>query len=54
MFFKKDPVKKLKKQYAKMMEEARDIQRTGDLKLYAVKMEEAEKVAQQIDDLRKP
>ena len=50
--FKKDPVKKLTKQYLKLMEEARDIQRSGDLKLYAKKIEEAEKLAQEIDKLK--
>jgi hypothetical protein len=51
--FKKDPIKKLKKQYARLMAEARDIQRSGDLKLYAVKISKAEEVAQQIDNLKK-
>lgn len=51
--FKKDPVKQLSKQYEKMMLEARDIQRTGDLKLYAKKIEAAEKVALQIEALKK-
>ena len=50
--FKKDPLKKLNKQYQKLMEEARDIQRSGDLKLYAKKIEEAEKVAQLIEKLK--
>ncbi|MDH3709212.1 MAG: DUF6435 family protein [Cyclobacteriaceae bacterium] len=47
--FKKNPIKKLNRQYQKLMEEARDIQRTGDLKLYAQKIEEAELVAQEIE-----
>ena len=50
--FKKDPSKKLKKQYAKLMEEARDIQRSGDLKLYADKILEAEEIAKQIETLK--
>jgi len=50
-FLKKDPVKKLNRQYQKLMEEARDIQRSGDLKLYARKIEEAEAVAKQIEEL---
>ena len=50
-FLKKDPVQKLNRQYQKLMEEARDIQRSGDLKLYARKIEEAEAVAQQIEAL---
>ena len=47
--FKKNPLKKLNRQYQKLMEEARDIQRSGDLKLYARKIEEAESVAQEIE-----
>ena len=50
--FKKDPLKKLTTQYQKLMEEARDIQRSGDLKLYAKKIEEAEAVAKEIDQQR--
>ena len=50
--FKKDPVKKLNKQYEKMMLEARDIQRTGDLKLYAKKIAAAEEVAKKINELK--
>ncbi|MGI9545505.1 MAG: DUF6435 family protein [Cyclobacteriaceae bacterium] len=49
--FKKDPQKKLRKKYEKRMLEARDIQRSGDLKLYAKKMEEAEQLAQEIQNL---
>ena len=51
--FKKDPLKKLNKQYEKMMLEARDIQRTGDLKLYSKKIAAAEEVAKQINELKK-
>lgn len=50
--FKKDPVKALEKQYEKMMEEAMHIQRSGDLKLYAVKIEEAEKLLKEIEAKR--
>ena len=50
--FKKDPVKKLNKQYEKMMLEARDTQRTGDLKLYAKKIAAAEEVAKKINELK--
>jgi hypothetical protein len=51
--FKKDPVKKLEAEYAKLMEEAMHIQRSGDLKLYAVKIEEAEELLRKIEELRK-
>jgi len=50
--FKKDPVKKLNKKYQRMMEKARDIQRTGDLKKYAAVIEEAEEVAKEIETLK--
>ncbi len=50
-FFKKDPVKKLEKKYLRLMEEARDIQRSGDLRLYAKKIEEAETVQREIEQL---
>lgn len=49
--FSKNPTKKLEKEYKKVMLEARDIQRSGDLKLYAKKMEEAEIIAEKIAQL---
>ena len=52
-FFKKDPVKQLEKNYQKLLEEAMELQRSGDIKNYALKMEEAEKVEKQIDELLK-
>jgi len=51
-FLKKDPVQTLEKQYAKLMEEAMHIQRSGDLKAYARKIEEAEAVQQEIEKLK--
>jgi precorrin-4 methylase len=51
--FKTDPLKKLRKEYAKKMEHARDVQRSGDLKLYARLMEENEALAKKIEDLNK-
>ncbi|MCB0597369.1 MAG: Lacal_2735 family protein [Lewinellaceae bacterium] len=51
--FKKDPVKKLEKEYLKLMEEAMRIQRGGDIKAYAAKVAEAEEVQKQIEELRK-
>jgi hypothetical protein len=50
--FRSDPIKKLKREYAQLMAEARDIQRSGDLKLYAVKISKAEEVARQIESLK--
>lgn len=51
-FFKKDPVQNLEKQYARLMEEAMHIQRSGDLKAYARKIEEAEAIQQEIEVLK--
>lgn len=50
--FKKDPIKKLEKEYAKLMEEAMQIQRGGDIKAFAAKSAEAEAVAQRIEELK--
>jgi len=50
--FKKDPVKKLEKKYEKLMEEAMNLQRGGDIKGYAKKMGEAEEVQKQIEEMR--
>jgi hypothetical protein len=46
--FKNDPAKKLQQQYAKLMEEAMQLQRKGDIKGYALKVEAAEKLAAEI------
>lgn len=50
--FKKDPVKKLEKEYLRLMEEAMRIQRSGDIKAYSAKVAEAEEVQQKIDALK--
>ena len=50
-FFKKDPIKKLEKRYLTMMEEARDLQRSGDLKAYAKKIAESEELQLKIEEL---
>ncbi|MEM9857405.1 MAG: DUF6435 family protein [Bacteroidota bacterium] len=50
--FKSDPIKKLKKQRSQLLEEAMKIQRSGDLKLYATKMEAIEKLEKEIADLQ--
>ncbi len=49
--FKKDPTKELREQYAKMLEEARDLQRKGDIKGFAQKSAEAEEVAKKLEAL---
>lgn len=51
--FKKDPTKALEKKHAALLEEAMRIQRSGDLKAYALKIEEAKKVEDEIDRLSK-
>ncbi|MCB0589220.1 MAG: Lacal_2735 family protein [Phaeodactylibacter sp.] len=50
--FKKDPVKKLERQYLKLMEEAMRIQRSGDIKSYSAKVAEAEEIQKRIDELK--
>lgn len=50
-FFKKNPTAKLEKQYEKLLEEAMQLQRKGDIKGYAVKSAEAEAVLQEIEKL---
>jgi hypothetical protein len=49
--FKKDPAKQLKEEYAKLLEEARDLQRKGDIKGFAQKSAEAEAVMEKIESL---
>jgi hypothetical protein len=51
-FFKTDPLKKLELQRKKLLEEAMHIQRSGDLKLYANKMEIIDKLEKEIELLR--
>ena len=50
--FKKDPAKKLEKAYRAKLEEARDLQRSGDIKGYAVAMDEAETILKQLEAVR--
>lgn len=50
--FKKDPVEQLKKEYQAVMEEAMHIQRSGDLKAYARKIETAERILAEIETLK--
>ena len=50
--FKKDPIKKLEKQHAKLLEEAMQLQRGGDIKAYAKKMGEAEELEKKIEEMR--
>ena len=50
--FKNDPLKQLEKRHARLLEEAVTIQRSGDLRAYAAKIEEAERLQAEIDALR--
>jgi hypothetical protein len=52
-FKKKDKVKDLEARYAALLLEGRDIQRSGDLKAYAVKVEETEKVLAELEAAKK-
>ncbi len=49
--FKSNPADKLRKKRKKLLEEAMHVQRSGDLKLYAKKMEEVESLSEQIESL---
>jgi hypothetical protein len=51
-FLKKYPINILEKKRAKLLEEAMHIQRSGDLKLYALKMENIGKPEKEIESLR--
>lgn len=51
-FFKKDPAKKLEKQYRLLLEKARDAQRQGDIKQYAQLTGDAEYVLKRLESLR--
>ena len=50
--FKKDPVKKMEKEYYALLEKARDIQRSGDIKEYARLTAEAEELLQKIEAMK--
>jgi hypothetical protein len=52
--FKKNPVDQLKKEYEKLMKEAMELQRSGDIKGFARKSEEAEEVMKKIVALNQP
>jgi len=52
-FFKKDPIKKLQKQYDIKLEEAMHMQRNGDIRSYATLTAEADAIYQNILSLKK-
>lgn len=51
-FGKKNPVEKLEKEYASLLEKARDVQRSGNIKEFARLTEEAENLAIKIAQLK--
>lgn len=51
-FFKKDPLKDLNNKRTKLLEEAMRIQRSGDLRMYASKMEIIDKLEKEIESLQ--
>lgn len=50
-FLKKDPISELTNKHKKLLEEAMHVQRSGDLKLYAVKMAAIDKLEKELDAL---
>lgn len=49
--FKSDPVKRLKKQHAMLLERAMHAQRKGDIRAYSLLTAEAEDVFRQMQDI---
>ena len=49
--FRKNPIVKLEKQYAKLLQEARDIQRNGDVVAASAKTAEAEAIRERIEQI---
>ncbi|MDH4058920.1 MAG: DUF6435 family protein [Cyclobacteriaceae bacterium] len=52
-FLKSDPLKSLKNKRKKLLEEAVSIQRSGNLRLYAEKMEAIDNLEKEIELLQK-
>ncbi len=51
--FKKDPTKKLQKQYEYLLLVALRLQRKGDIMGYSMKTQEAESIREQIEQIKK-
>jgi hypothetical protein len=51
-WLKRDPKKKLEAEYARRLQEARDLQRKGDIKGYAAVSAEADNLSRQLDALK--
>ena len=49
---KKDPIKPLIKKREKLLEESMHVQRSGDLKRYAVMMEQIDQLEKEIESLQ--
>ena len=47
-----DPIRALEREYGKILVEARDLQRKGDIPLFAKKTAEAEEIRKKIEQLR--
>ena len=47
-----NPAKALEKQYSKLLREARDLQRKGDIPAFAKKTSEAEEIRKKIEELQ--
>lgn len=52
-FFKQDPRKKLQKQYEQLLEQSVHAQRNGKIELYGQLYEQASKINEQIEELKK-
>lgn len=52
-FLQSSPEKKLQKQYEKLLQQAMQLQRNGDIKSYSMTIAEAEKVLANVDKLKK-
>lgn len=51
--FKKNPSEKLRKEHAKLMEDAMNAQRNGKIELYAELTQKAENLFKEIEELEK-
>ena len=50
--FRSRPLKKLEAEYRRLMEDARNLQRNGDILAFAQKTAEAEAIGRKLDELR--
>ncbi len=52
-FFKKDPAKKLQSDYEEKLRNAMQAQRNGDMRTFSTLSEEASKILEEINDLKR-